>query len=157
MTYKKESLSITSKYQTSAKELAECNALEKLVKADSINRCGFHYSKGVREDFNEKMKPYLVGRRETATDHDSIIVNHCYKACRILCYLPNLFAINYCDFLIESANCIMDDQLEVHLKEKIKNIRDRLVRDPKLSWFSALMETNSWCDTTSNKVLLVLI
>ena len=97
------------------------------------------------------MKSHLVGRRQTATNHDDIIVNHCYKACRILCYLPNLFAINYCDYLVESANCIFDDQLETNLKDKIKKIRDGLVRDPSVSWFNALMETNSWCDTTSNK------
>ena len=116
-----------------------------------IDNLFFSFSKNVRTLFHEKLKSNLVPRRQKATEHDNIIVNHCYKACRILCYLPNEFALNYCDFLIESANCILDTWIEVELKEKIKSIRDGLVRDPKVSWYAALIETGSWVDTTSNK------
>ena len=103
------------------------------------------------------MKCNLVPRRQKPTDHDNIIVNHAYKACRILCYLPNEFALNYCDFLIESANCVLDNWLEIELKEKIKAIRDSLVRDPKVSWYDALVTTDSWVDTTSNKEIFIII
>ena len=138
-------------------ESAEFNALEKLVSAERIHRCGFHVSKKNREKFCKKLKPYLVKRREQPRGHDEKIINHCLKASRIIMYLPHAFAISLCDHLIEyEVNKIIDDAKEVELKAVMESIRDDLLRDPRITWFDALMAADSWVDVTSNKDWIIL-
>ena len=133
-------------------EAAEYNALEKLVSAENIHRCGFHISKKNREKFCKNLKKYLVKRREQPRGHDEKIINHCLKASRIIMYLPHAFAISFLEYLIEyEVNKVMDDFKEVELKSVMESIRDDLLRDPKIHWFDALMAADSWCDVTSNK------
>ena len=133
-------------------EPAEFNALEKLVSAESIHRCGFHSSKKFREKFCKNLKKDLVKRREQPRGHDQKIINHCLKASRIIMYLPHAFAISFCDYLIEyEVNKIMDDTKELELKSVMESIRNDILRDPKIHWFDALMVAGSWVDVTSNK------
>ena len=139
---------------TTDREQGLINSFQANFNFANAYRCSFHSLDSFHKEFTSYgLKIYMPARNKIITSNEGKIISHIWRVVSITPFLPTIHACQLIDYIkVHTIPLISDDTLEIDVETVLTRIRNTLMSDPSISYFSLITKNiiPLWTDTTNN-------